>query len=236
MLFRSDSAGRLVVDRQLNAEIHDAGRQIIGQAGARPKAGEVLADQITIGSESYSLQDHIAGQISAGGKTFRFADGFPGVEGKVHTMLAADGKLFVVTTEGSMYCFGGEEVQPARHAHPPQLLDRPDDRWTGAAARILGRTGAEAGYAIVLGMGTGRLAEELVRQSDLHVIVIEPDAHQADAFRRRLDRAGLYGTRIAVHAAEPLQFTLPPYLANLIVAEDPDAAGLQAGPDRTSVV
>ncbi len=226
----TDPAGELVIDPLINTEIHDAGQQVIGQAGARPQIDEVRADRVTMGSESYRLRPHAASTISVGGKTFRFADGFPGVDGDVHTMLAADGKLFVVSKQGSIYCFGPRQAEVLTYplASPP--LERPDDRWRETAARILRRAGTEAGYALVLGLGTGRLAEELALQSPLHVIVVEPDAEKADAFRRRLDGAGLYGERIVVHAADPLQFSLPPYLASLIVSEDLNAAGFQAGP------
>lgn len=221
----TDPVGELVVDPQINTEIHDAGQQIIGQAGVRPQPGEVRADRVTIGNQSYRLQEHAAAMISVGGKTLRFADGFPGVEGDVHTMLAADGKLFVVTRQGSIYCFAGRQTQATTHPLATQQLQRPDDRWREVAAKLIRRAGAEAGYALVLGMGTGRLAEELSQQSALHVIVVEPDAGKADAFRRRLDGAGLYGDRIAVHVGDPLQFSLPPYLASLIVSEDLNAAG-----------
>jgi len=187
----------------------------------------VRADRVTIGSQTYHLQEHAAAMISVGGKTLRFADGFAGVEGDVHTMLAADGKLFVVTRQGSIYCFGDRQTATTTHPLASQPLQRPDDRWSEVTARIIRRAGAEAGYALVLGMGTGRLAEELALQSALHVIVVEPDAEKADAFRRRLDGAGLYGERITVHVAEPLQFSLPPYLASLIVSEDLHAAGFQ---------
>lgn len=226
----TDSAGDLVVDPLINTEIHDAGQQVIGQAGARPQADEVRAERVTIGKESYRLQEHASATISVGGRAFRFADGFPGVEGDVHTMLAADGKLFVVTRQGSIYCFGDRQPE-AVTTYPlePQSLERPDDRWRKTAERMVRGAGTEAGYALVLGLGTGRLAEELVLQSELHVIVVEPDADKADAFRRRLDRAGLYGERIVVHVADPLQFSLPPYLASLIVSEDLQAAGFPAG-------
>lgn len=227
----TDPAGELVVDPQINTEIHDAGQQIIGQAGARPQPGEVRADRVTIGNQTYHLQEHAATTISVGGKPWRFAAGFPGVAGDVHTMLAADGKLFVVTRQGSIYCFGGRQTEATTHPLATQKLQRPNDRWREVAARILRRAKAEAGYALVLGMGTGRLAEELSLQSALHVIVVEPDAEKAAAFRRRLDEAGLYGERIAVQVADPLQFSLPPYLASLIVSEDLDSAGFEkAGP------
>jgi len=225
----TDPAGELIVDPLINTETHDAGQQVIGQAGVRPQSGEVRAARVTLGKETYRLQEHAGAMISVGGKSFRFADGFPGVAGEVHTMLAADGKLFVVTRQGRIYCFGDKPAAAVTHASEPQPLERPADRWQQAAERILRGAGTGAGYALVLGMGTGRLAEELVLQSDLHVVVVEPDAAKADAFRRRLDQAGLYGERIVVHHAEPARFALPPYVASLIVAEDLDAAGFSAG-------
>ena len=51
------------------------------------------------------------------------------------------------------------------------------------------------GYALVLGVESGRLVEELARQSHLYVIAIAADASLADRLRRHLHQAGLYGTR-----------------------------------------
>ena len=54
--------------------------------------------------------------ITLGDKTWKFGDGFPGVRGTIHSMLAADGKLFVVTREGELYAFGGSRVEAKTHA------------------------------------------------------------------------------------------------------------------------
>ena len=84
------------------------------------------------------------------------------------------------------------------------------------------------GYALVLGVGSGRLAEELVRQSQLSVIAVDPDAERVAAMRQHFQQAGLYGTRISVHAGDPLSYRFPPYLANLVVSEDPAVLGALA--------
>jgi outer membrane protein assembly factor BamB len=222
-------AGEMLVDPELNAEIHDAGLQVLGQPGVRPQPDDVHAETVTIGRETYRLQAGVRGVVSAGGRELRFADGFPGVDGEVHTMLAADGRLFVVSREGTIYCFGAEQANPITHPLETRPLDRPDDGWAEEARQILDRTGAGAGYAVVVGLGTGRLAEELVEQTDLHIVVFEPDAEKAAAFRRRLDDAGLYGERIVVHVEGPEDLSLPPYFASLIVAEDPQPIGIEAG-------
>jgi outer membrane protein assembly factor BamB len=54
----------------------------------------------------------------------------------------------------------------------------------------------------------------------LHVIVIWPDEKTIGAVRRRLDDAGLYGTRAVLLHGDPLDYPLAPYMARLIMAED----------------
>ena len=153
------------------------------------------------------------------------------IEGTPSTMLAADGKLFVVTLEGRIYCFGPGPAPAAPAAVQHAKLDGPGrrDEWTRTAGDILKHTGVSEGYCLVLGVGTGRLAEELARQSKLHIIGVDPDPQRVQAARRRLDGLGLYGTRVAIHTGEPLAFGLPPCLASLIVSEDLQAAGLDQG-------
>jgi outer membrane protein assembly factor BamB len=216
----TDTAGQLVIDPKVNTEMHDGGQQIIGQRGAIRKTDEVLPDRITIGTREYRIQEGVRSLVSLGGKAYRFDQAFSGVTGTVHSVLAADGKLFVVTQEGDLYCFGPARATPKTYPLDVPPLDRPADAWTTQAQRILKHTDARSGYAVVLGLGTGRLAEALAAESQLHVIVVEPDAEKVQAFRQRLDQAGLYGTRIVVHQSDPLQFALPPYLASLIVSED----------------
>jgi len=153
------------------------------------------------------------------------------VQGAPWNMLAADGKLFVVTLEGRIYCFGAKEVRAKTHALEKLNLQPRSDSWAGAAKTILKQPGTTEGYCLVLGAGTGRLAEELLARSRLHVIVIDPDAKKVEALRRRWDAAGLYGTRIAAHAGQPVSFPLPPYLASLIVSQDLEAAGFDKTPE-----
>ncbi|HUT95689.1 MAG TPA: PQQ-binding-like beta-propeller repeat protein [Thermoguttaceae bacterium] len=224
-----DAGGQLVVDPQINSEGHDVGRQTIGQPGIRREENDPLEETVEVGGQTYWVRAGVGETITVGGKAFRFSDGFPGVAGQVHTMLAADGKLFVVTRSGAIHCFGPGPAEPKRYAIETRPLDPPGDAWAARVETILGSTGVEGGYAVVCGLGTGRLVEALIAQSKLHVLVIEPDREKVDALRRRLDAAGLYGERAAVHAGDPLEFGLPPYLAELVVSEDLDAAGLASG-------
>jgi len=200
------------------------------------------------------------------------------IEGTPWSMLAADEKLFVVTTEGRIYCFGGKLGEPRTYPqasgqwakgrgqgtgdrgqgsggrgqgpedspkseirNPKSEIRNPgvaasSNPWKAPAEGILQLTRVSEGYCLVLGLGTGGLAEALVRGSKLHLIAIDPDAKKVEAFRRRMDDAGLYGTRVTAHVGNPVEYALPPYLASLIVSQDLTGAGLEGGGPFLSAV
>lgn len=220
--------GPLAVDPTLNTEIHDAGEQTVGQRGARREPGEVLPASIGVGQESYRIQAGVRSTLWAGDREFRFDEGFPGVSGTVHSMAVAGGRLFVTTRAGRIYCFSGDPVEPRQYPLRVQPLEgSPDADAAGSPARALLEAAPQReGYALVWGLAAGRLAEELAGMDAWRVMVVDRAPERVDAFRRRLDLAGLYGHRIAAHAADPLDFGWPPYLASLIVCEDLAAAGM----------
>jgi len=143
------------------------------------------------------------------------------------SMLAADDKLFVVTKEGRIHCFGAEEGEAKGYALGEAPLPERDDKWSKTAAQILERTGVNEGYCLVLGLDEGRLVEELLRMSELQVIAVDADQVRVDALRDRLLATGLYGTRVDVRVGKPFEALLPPYLATLIVSENSTAAGFE---------
>ncbi len=146
------------------------------------------------------------------------------VQGEPWTMLAADGKLFVVTVEGSLYCFGDRaSARVYRQTVPePVTSDRP---WEVRARQILSHADGQGGYALMLGVGTGQLLAEIVRQSTFHVIGLARDPAKVDTLRRRFDQAGLYGDRVTILTGTILDTPISPYLASLVVSEDLKGAG-----------
>jgi len=162
----------------------------------------------------------ICTRITMGERTLAFSDGFPGIDGQIHTMLVADGKLFAVTRDGWIHCFGPEPPVGQVDLFPfrPGVADPPAGEWMQAARQILNAADTDQGYALSLGVSSGQLIEAMVRQSDLHVIVLEGDVTAAEAFRLRLDEMGLYGTRVAVLTDTPAS-DLPPFFASLVFAE-----------------
>jgi outer membrane protein assembly factor BamB len=186
--------------------------EVLINAGARlygALAGEVLAIDLPLGDK--------AAKISWRAK----------IDGRPRWLVAAEGKLYVSTREGRLYCFGGDEVEPK--THPLPVPEAPStDEWTEKAAQVLSTSGAQEGYCIAWGVGSGRLIHELVRQSKLRVIAVEPDEEKVDRFRSELTTAGVYGQRVAVLHADPETVELPLYLATLMVSEDLEAAGVRS--------
>lgn len=172
------------------------------------------------------------------------------VKGTPARMIAADGKLFVVTRQGRIYCYGSEPVSnPKRYPLAERELATAEDAWGEKVRRVLGASGADAGYCLVLGVGNGRLIEELFSQSRLHIIAMDDNAERVRALREKLsylsdpaeteerretlrDGTPLIATasaeinprrrRIVVIEADPTSYAFPPYLATLIVSETPE--------------
>ncbi|MCL4203761.1 MAG: PQQ-binding-like beta-propeller repeat protein [Pirellulaceae bacterium] len=188
----SAPAARLAFDRGINTDRHE--------------------DDWRVGTGEPELRSRIA----AGGQEYRFDLGYANQQ--AHSMLAADGKLFLVTPDAQLQCFGSGEAGSVHHQRPSVPLDEPGEPWRGRVSRMLRPAEAQHGYALVLGSDSQEIAAELVRQSELQVVVLQTDTESADRLRRRLDAADLYGTRVAVLSGDLAECGLPPYFASLVVA------------------
>ena len=156
------------------------------------------------------------------------------VEGDPLSLIAADDKLFVSTDQGSIYCYSGDQTAGDAEVvidetEPNAAPASTGDRWSEQTSQVLKESGATNGYCMLLGIGSGRLLDELLAQSQLHVIALDPDADKVAATHRRLDDLGLYGSRAAVLEGDITTVSLPPYLARLIVSEDLAASGINRG-------
>ncbi|MBA4389247.1 MAG: hypothetical protein C0404_14835, partial [Verrucomicrobia bacterium] len=171
-------------------------------------------------------------QVTAGSKTYTSSDASAlGVSGSATAMLAADNKLFVATSQGSIYCFGGTQVTPNLYPLTTTPLPSVNDSWKTAVADILGRSNSVEGCFLVLGIGTKRLVEELVLQapSVVQIVVVDPDTNKVLSLRSELVAAGINGTRVTVMAGDPYTMSLPPYIGRLVLSEDVVAAGFNNG-------
>jgi len=143
------------------------------------------------------------------------------IAGTPTTLLAADDRLFVVTKEGQIRCYDDTGADPTSHPLAPTSLGPPSNSWADAVRELTDTTQSATGYCLALGVGSGQLIDALVRQTNFHIIVIDRDARKIEQLRRRYAAAELYGTRITALVDEPLHTQLPPYMAELVVAEAP---------------
>jgi outer membrane protein assembly factor BamB len=193
---------------------------------ASPGALIIAGDTVVIGADgAVFLLDLGSGKLLQ-----RFE-----VDGAVHDLAAADGRLFASTDSGRWYGFAPGADAPKRHALAVDDAGWPVDPLAVAAAEeILSDPARRAGYCLDFGCGDGQLARELARRSELRIYAVDDDAARVQQTRQKLMAAGLYGTRVTVHhIAELAALPYPRYFANLVVSgrglSEPDAAFLQTG-------
>jgi outer membrane protein assembly factor BamB len=189
-------------------------------------ASLILADNVIFagGDNGLFAIDAVTGQ-EAWAKT---------VQGTAVGLAFAESRLVVSTASGHVYCYGENKTDVARRvdlgssgiAYPKDDLS---DTYETAAETILANTGARKGYCLVLNSEEGRLAYELARRTELHVIGLEMDPRKRAVARLNLEAAGLLGTRVII---EPWDIKdLPDCFANLIVADGQQAVGRTSVPE-----
>ena len=147
------------------------------------------------------------------------------VEGDVSSMIAANGRLVVTTLDGHVHCFAAKQTQP--QVHEQTLTDRSfNRRWKDRVASLLEKSNPGNAYCVVLGIGSSELVYEMLAQSQLRLVVIDPDARRVKQLRQDCDKLHFYGSRLVAYVGDPLQYELPPYMANLVVSETPEKLGL----------
>ena len=146
--------------------------------------------------------------LRTAGQEWKFDDGYPGVDGRIHSMLVANGRLFVVSRAGSLYCF-----DDARKVSGQPLVHQPDD---------VGPTQpGSRGFALVAGVKDGARIRSLAQDQQLHVVVVEPDRSRVQRLRAELDTQGLYGNHVSIVQEEFANAGLPPYFARVMTTETP---------------
>ena len=150
------------------------------------------------------------------------------VDGKACGLAVSNGRLYVSTDAGKIYCFASENASRSKNqvvmaTNPPAGNPYPRDELTevyqAAAEAILMESGVTKGYCLVVGAERGRLAYELARRTNLTIIGVEPDSQKVQAARLALDAAGLYGQRVTIDQGDLSALPYSNYFANLIVSD-----------------
>jgi SAM-dependent methyltransferase len=102
----------------------------------------------------------------------------------------------------------------------PYPVDSMTPVYEAAADRIIAQSGITSGFCLDYGCGTGRLAFEVAKRSNLTIIGIETDSAKIATARSELLEAGVYGARVKVRECSDLtNTTLPKNLFNLIISD-----------------
>jgi len=147
------------------------------------------------------------------------------IEGRIWNMLAADSKLFAITREGTVYCFSGEKSEVKILEDKVSPLSKTADLFP----TILKNTRITEGWCLVLGIKDGKSIKEIVGKTNLHVVGVDPDAGKINRLRRVFDNAGIYGKRVSLLIGDPMKISLPPYMASLVISENPEGAATSEG-------
>ena len=86
----------------------------------------------------------------------------------------------------------------------PWEADEKTEAYVRSAKYILDSTGIDRGYALVYGIGDGRLLFELAKHSKLMVYGVDSDQKRIDAAFEKLASVELYGTRVKLLKEEDL--------------------------------
>ena len=152
------------------------------------------------------------------------------VNGRAKGLAVANGRLFVSTDKGNIHCFGQKQVATAKRVSPPtESTPYPDDDlasfYRETAESVVRDSDINRGYCLVIGAGTGRLAYELAKRTELMIYAVEQDAKKVKVAREALSAAGHYGARVSVEQGSLETLSYPDYFANLIVCENAFSSG-----------
>ncbi len=116
------------------------------------------------------------------------------VDSPARGLAVAGGKLFVSTTNGSIYAFG---AQLGLQRHRESSRDKPatviDSATASFVEELAGKLPRQQGYALVVGVENSSLIRALVQQTRLHVLGIDTDVERIARLRNEFLELGLYG-------------------------------------------
>lgn len=135
--------------------------------------------------------------------------------GSVERLLAGNDMLFAVTAEGSICAFAGDNVP--NQADVARTKNDVVRQTSSEIEAFLDEHDAAEGYGFVFGVDDEVFLDDLLEQSRLHLVVVDPDRERVARLRAKYDQRGLYGDRIAIHHGVGAEFAAPPYIAHLVV-------------------
>ncbi len=135
--------------------------------------------------------------------------------GTVQRLLAADEKLFAVTLDGSISCYGLGNVATHHDRKSPNAI-AVQQNISQVAADVLSAGDAE-GYAFWFGSADDELIDAVAAKSPfVQLAVVDKNKARVDRLRRRMAAVGLYG-RVTSHESEAATFLPPQHVAHMVL-------------------
>lgn len=135
---------------------------------------------------------------------------------KIERLVAANGKLIAVTSDGTIMTFGESPVA--------QVLS--DDRSVNTREQKSTRNetilnaGVDDGYCLVLGGENSLQLEDLVFGTSLNIVVYEKDLNRLQELREYFDKSGVTTDRISFQHFNNSFPSLPNYFSSLTIVND----------------
>lgn len=174
-------------------------------------------DLIKAGDRLYAADSNGISSIKVSGGKPELMWTIP-VEKKIERLIAAQGKLVAVASDGTIMVYGDtpRKSPDMIQIRQSRMHPRPTD-----ADPIISEADAMGGYAAIFGTADMNLLEGIVTRSALNVIAFEKDSMKINSLREHLDRAGIPFERISFLHMKPGEDILPKYFASLMIINDP---------------
>ena len=220
----------LATGKLLDFQLPEAGRKPGGWFASTPAAMEEqkLKRRGLLFDEEVNAKRHedkprseglpeIRSTIRAGKAEIRFTDSFPEIDGKVHSVIAGSGDLFVTTMDGSIYCLGEKEGEgiPIIHEARHEWNHRANEK----AEKIRKLSGIEKGYACFIGVrdDDAEFLSDLAGNTELKIFGLVEDAEVMRQLRHSISFAA---ERVSLQQGNALDFPLPKWFADLMVISE----------------
>ena len=144
------------------------------------------------------------------------------VKDSIGRLIAANGRLFAVTTAGDILAFGGkksETVTDINDLPHPFKISKSDVR---KAEEIINKTKVTTGYGLYFGEKDPGLLASLARHSDISFIAVLRDAQTVKEWRVKFDKMGFKAGKVAFLMETPESMDFAPYFSSLTVIEHID--------------
>ena len=143
------------------------------------------------------------------------------VDGKVWDLAVNDGSVFASTDQGAVICLraDGQGADLLSKRSVDSFADEKQVAYREHVRQALEKADTLKGYCLIAGIEDGRLAYEVAKQSELFVLGLAGTAEKANAARKRLADAGLYGDRVVIHQVDFQALDYLDHFANVILSE-----------------